>query len=165
MTNLLVQYFIQNDHLDLPGIGTLKWIKEEASWQDGILVAPKETIILDPIDNKPSKLFYLYLADELAVSTEQANIQFDQFINQFSEQAVAQLVIGNLGTLNKSANQYQWVSNYNAALFYQDIIIDENNLNKTIPYWKLETTKQESWWIWAILIMFLSIGLIFYKFS
>lgn len=164
MTNILVQYFIENDHLDLPGIGTLKWIKEEASWRDGILHAPKEQIVLDPIDNKPSKFFYVYLADELSVSTEQAIIQFDQYLNHFIEQSVGQLSLGNLGILKKNANQFQWISNYDASIFYQDLIIDSSN-NTTIPYWEIDEPKQDKWWIWALIFMAISIGLILYKFS
>lgn len=165
MIQNLVQYFILNDHLDLPGIGTLKWLKEEANWQNGQLIAPKEQIQMDPIDNKPSKHFYTFLADELAISSDQAALKFEKFISDFNNQTVADLAFGNLGVLHKKANQYQWISSFDASTFYTDILIDETQLSNPIPYLENNHIQKEFWWIWALLISVISVGLIYFKFN
>ena len=47
MIKSLEQYFIQFGHLDFPNVGSLKWYKKEANWQDGKLTAPVEEIVFD----------------------------------------------------------------------------------------------------------------------
>jgi hypothetical protein len=165
MINTLVQYFIQNDHLDLPTIGSLKWVKVEANWQDGVLKAPQESIILDPIEIKPAKQFYNFLADELSISSEQAILQFEQFLNQFNNSSIGQLQFGSLGVLHKKGNEYHWVSNYNAAEFYADIVIETNDNALNVPYWDLEQPAKDNWWIWALIIAITALGIIYFKYN
>ncbi len=162
MINSLIQYFIKNGHLDMPGIGTLKLYREEAFWENNILVAPKEKIVLDPISNKPSKSFFIFLADDLGVSIEQANLQFESFINQFVTQTIASLTIGNLGTLHKNASQISWNNLYNSEYYFKNIALSladtiDNNANE------FAVEKKVSWWVWAIVITVTSLALIFYK--
>jgi hypothetical protein len=163
MINTLVQYFIQHDHLDLPGIGTLKWVKQDAYWQDNQLVAPVENIILDLIDNKPSKQFYVYLADELSMSTEQAVLKYEQFCNDFLEKDMSQMPLGNLGVIQKKENQFHWISNYDASSFFKNITLSQESINHYEANLESTISNDNKWWIWALLITLFSCGLIYFK--
>jgi hypothetical protein len=165
MVNTLVQYFIQHDHLDLPGIGTLKWVKQDAFWQDNQLIAPIESIVLDPIDNKPSKQFYIYLGDELAVSSEQAVLKYEQLLKNFIDDTAGQMVLGNLGVIQKKENKYDWTSNYDASIFFKNITLSSDTILQSEAYWELESNNADKWWIWALAISIVSIGLIYFKLS
>ena len=81
MINSLTQYFAQNGQLILPNIGMINYHKVEAVWVNSKLVAPKETILFEATDSKPSKQFYHFLGDNLDISYEQAIVQFDQFLD------------------------------------------------------------------------------------
>ena len=162
MTNSLIQYFIKNGHLDLPGIGSLKLHKEEAFWENNQLIAPKEKIILDPIANKPSKSFFIFLADDLGISIEQANLQFEIFINQFISQTIASLTIGNLGTLHKNASQISWNNLYHSDYYYHNL--EPNIAEKSKDHSnEFASEKKVDWWVWAIVIAVIALSLIFYK--
>jgi hypothetical protein len=162
MIQSLVQYFIQNDHLDLPNVGSLKWSKQEAFWKDGILFAPKEQIIFDPIDNKPSKQFYNFLADNLGISTDQAIIKFEDFVSNFSNQTVAELVFGNLGTLCKNSSHITWNNSYDDSHYHKNLdlthsLIQDNNTQVT------NFRTNDKWWIWALIITTIATSLIIFK--
>lgn len=163
MVKTLVQYFIQQDHLDLPGIGALKWVKQDAFWQNNELIAPVETIVLDAIEAKPAKQFYNFLADELAISTEQAGLKYDQFLQDFINGSSGQLVLGNLGTIHKQADSYEWTSNYDASLFYKNITVSRETVHDNDPYLETDNTNNDKWWIWALLFLIIAIGLIYNK--
>ena len=80
MIQPLVQYFIKNGHLDLPTIGILKWSRQSSHWEQDKFIAPKEFIVLELAEVSPNKHFYTFLSDELNISVEQANVQFENFI-------------------------------------------------------------------------------------
>jgi hypothetical protein len=162
MNNTLIQYFIKFGHLVLPEIGTLKWHKQEAFWESNTLIAPKEQIVLEQVYEKPSKQFYSFIADDLGVSIEQATIQFEAYLNDFTNQSIASLNIGNLGTLHKNASQYSWNNLYNGDNYYKNIIpvvasevfVDEANVT---------AKKLNAWLVWTIVITIIAISLILYK--
>jgi hypothetical protein len=163
MVNTLVQYFIQHDHLDIPGMGTLKWIKQDAYWQDNQLIAPVENIILDPIDNKPSKQFYVFLADELSISTEQAVLKYEQFWNEFLENNLTEMSLGNLGVIHKQENKFLWNSHYDASSFFKNITLSQDAMTQYEDTLESTNSNIDKWWIWALLITLLSFALIYYK--
>jgi hypothetical protein len=162
MINSLIQYFIKNGHLDMPGIGSLRLFKEEAYWENNQLIAPKEKIVLDPVANKPSKDFFIFLADYLGLSVDQAILQFDAFINQFISQTIASLTIGNLGTLHKNASQISWNNLYHSEYYFNNVetIVSETSNEDSNEF---ASERKIGWWIWAIIISIISIALIFYK--
>ncbi len=162
MNNSLIQYFIKFGHLVLPGIGILKWHKQEAYWENNILVAPKEQIILESVHEKPSKQFYTFIADDLGISVEQANLQLEAYINQFISQKIGSLNIGNLGTLHKNESQYAWNNLYQGDHYFKDItpilaatFTDDNTIDKP--------KQKNTWIVWAIVIAVISISLILFK--
>ena len=163
MVNTLVQYFIQYGHLDIPIMGTLKWTKQDAYWLDNQLVAPVENIILDPIENKPSKQFYVYLADELSISPEQAILKYDQFWNEFLDKNPARMSLGNLGVIQKMDNQFQWTSHYDASSFFKNITLSQDTVNDYEAHLESNSAHIDKWWIWALLFTLFSLGLIYFK--
>lgn len=163
MVNTLVQYFIQYDHLDLPGIGSLKWVKQDAFWQENQLVAPVENILFDPIDNKPSKQFYVFLADELSISTDQAVLKYEQFWNDFLEKDSTEMSLGNLGVIQKKENQFYWISNYDASSFYKNITLSQESIRQYETHLDSNGSPIDKWWIWALLITGFSFALICFK--
>ena len=162
MNNTLIQYFIKFGHLVLPEIGTLKWHKQEAYWESNTLIAPKEQIVLEQVYEKPAKQFYSFVADDLGISIEQATIQFEAYLNEFTNQTIASLNIGNLGTLHKNASQYSWNNLYNGDNYYKNITPVAASV--VLDDFTKETTKHSNVWIvWTILISIISVSLILYK--
>ena len=47
MLKVLTQYFAKNGQLVLPNIGWVHLEKQEATWVDDVLIAPRESIVLD----------------------------------------------------------------------------------------------------------------------
>ncbi len=162
MINSLVQYFIKNGHLELPGIGSLKWLKQESYWENNMLVAPKELITLDPISNKPEVAFFIHLSDDLGISVDQAEIQFDEFLNSFKSQTIASLTFGNLGTLHKNAANISWNNLYYSESYFKfnEPTIVSNDSNDLDDVY---SSSIKSWVLWAITIAIVSIILIVYK--
>lgn len=161
MIQTLVQYFIRNGHLDLPSIGILKWSKQASFWEQNKFIAPKEFIVLEVTEVTASKHFFTFLADELNISIEQANLQFDHFIQQFKLQEIASLSFGNLGTLHKNGNDISWNNLYNADIYFKDL-----ELNVADVYENNDTqfnAHKDYWWLWAIGLMLIAASLIIYK--
>jgi hypothetical protein len=162
MIQSLEQYFIQHGYLDLPSVGSIRLSKKEAIWQEGVLIAPTETIIFDPIVNKPSKGLYIFIADHMGISSEQAAVKLDQLIHEFNEKTVASLEIGALGILHKQADNYTWKSNFSGAEYYKDVSIQPVDSVKT-QFEDVDTNKSNKWMVWAIVLFVVAVSLIFYK--
>lgn len=160
MIQILVQYFILNGHLDLVNIGSLKLVKKEAFWQNDTLVAPAEDIIFDSVFNKPSRFFYNYLADELGISTDQAALKFEEFINNISKENATEVQFGNLGILKKDNTLYSWTSNYNSTAYYKDVQIAKSNSSNHDDQVIVNSNK---WGIWALILFLIAIALILFK--
>ena len=158
MEKILEQYFIQNNELVLTNVGTLHLSKKPASWIGDTLHAPEVTILFSTDKKKPNSHFYNYLSEALSISNEQANIQFDQFLQNSFEAQEASLAIGNLGSLEKKENQYRWVSNFTSNHYYKDITISPINANE-----ELEKQKSIQWqWI-ALVLSIIAIAAIVFK--
>ncbi len=150
MIKSLERYFIQFAHLDFPKIGSIKWQKKEAVWLDGKLSAPVEEIIFDAQPSKPSKVFYNFLADDLNTSTEQAMIQYDQFMLNILENGEP-LEIGNLGILKKINNEYNWETKFNSTNYFNDINLGTISLSES-DIDKSHNVKKDKWLLWALLL-------------
>ncbi len=162
MINSLTQYFALNGHLVLPNIGMIKLHKEDAKWVNSILFAPKETIIFEPIDSKPSKLFYHFLGETLDISFEQAIFQYEQYINEVFQNDLPHFELGNFGSLQKIEGEYHWISNFHSSAYFKEIeIAPITHQDDAVPK---NTTKKENWYLWSIVLALLSIVLILFKF-
>ena len=162
MTKSLVQFFIKNGHLDLPNIGVLRWSKQESVWLNNQLSAPKETIVLDNIASIPTKHFFSFLAEDLGLSVEQASVQFEAYILDFTSKKIASLNIGSLGTLLKNEEVISWNNLYNAEIYYKDLNIN-HSVGTDIENETTAETNKDYWWVWSILIASIALTLIFYK--
>jgi len=162
MTNILVQYFIKNGHISLPEIGTLKLSKNEAFWDDGKLIAPNEYIVLEHKNEEHTNHLINYLSAELDISLDEANAQYNQFLQPILSHQVASLNFGNLGTIHKNGSKITWNSLYKADVFYKNItpsIFEEALPNNHI----VSSNTNLNMMIWTIIITALSILLIIYK--
>ena len=149
MEKILEQYFVQHNELVLTNIGTIHLSKKPATWIGDTLHAPEINILFTTAKKKPSSEFYTYLADSLAISNEQANIQFEQFLQNSFDTQDRNIVIGNLGSIEKKGDEYSWISNFTSKHYYKDITISPINVNE-------EVEKQKSiQWPWIALILFI----------
>ena len=158
MEKILEQYFVQNNELVLTHIGTIHFTKKPASWIGETLHAPELTILFSTDKKKPGSQFYNFLAEALSISNEQANIQFDQFLQNRFEAKEASLAIGNLGCVEKNKTEYTWVSNFISNHYYKDITISPIIANE-------EVEKQKSFqWQWiALILSIIAIAAIVFK--
>ncbi len=159
----LEKYFLEHGQLIIPGIGHLRFVQKDASHSDGQFNPPNEIIQFEHLEasqSKPSKLFYIYLSEELACSVEQAMIDYTNFFqNQLMSHHTIDL--GNLGQLKLEETIYTYHSSFNSNNYYQDIKFDkvltenqhENNFN----------TSNNKWWILPLIIGVLAIIAIFFK--
>ena len=162
MINSLTQYFAQNGQLILPNIGMINYHKVEAVWVNSKLVAPKETILFEPTDSKPSKQFYHFLADNLDISYEQAIVQFDQFLDNVFNNDLPHLELGNFGKLAKVDGKYNWTSKFNSTAYFKDIEITPITTANEVD--SIKSSQKDRWYIGPLLLIVLSILLILYKF-
>ncbi len=149
MEKILEQYFVQNNELVLTNIGTIHLTKKPATWIGDTLHAPELSILFSIDNKKASNQFYVYLAEALSISYEQASIQFEQFLQTSFEAQEANLAIGNLGSIEKKGNEYTWVSNFISNNYYKNITISPIHANE-------EVEKQKSiQWPWIAFILFI----------
>lgn len=161
MINLLVQYFIKNGHISLPGIGKLQLTKNESFWDDGKLIAPNEYIQLDHKNFEQSNILIKYLSVELDVTQEEANTQFIKFLEPILSQQIASLNFGNLGTIHKNGAKITWNSIYKSDDYFNNIA--PNLYQAEDDNSKSSSRKDYSWLIWSLIISFIAIALIIYK--
>ncbi len=159
----LEKYFLEHGQLIIPGIGHLRFVQKDASHSGGQFNPPNEIIQFERLEasqTKPSKLFYIYLADQLDCSVEQAMIDYSNFFNdQLTNNNFIDL--GNLGQLKLEDTIYTYHSSFNSNNYYQDINFDkvltenqnENNFNTT----------NNKWWILPLIIGVIAILAIFFK--
>jgi hypothetical protein len=107
------------------------------------------------------KAFYHYLSEALNISFEQANLQFDEFINQFKTQKIASLNLGHLGTLHKNDSIFSWNNLYNANMYYKDVEIEIGSFVQEQPTESF--LAKDYWWLWAIGFILIAAVLIIYK--
>ena len=163
MINNAAHYFIRFGHLDLPKLGTIKWQKKEARWQDGVLYAPQESIDFEPMEAKPSKQFYIFLADQLSISNDQAAIQWEEKFNAFTTSMNDSIEIGNLGVISKVNGETIWSANYDASKYYKDIHLASSVISETIVA-DNENSNKDKWMWWALVFVLLAIISIVYKY-
>jgi hypothetical protein len=158
MEKILEQYFVQKNELVLTNIGTIHLTKKPATWIGDTLHAPELNILFTTAKKKPNAEFYTYLAEALSISNEQANIQFERFLQNNFDTQDGSIAIGNLGSIEKKADEYSWVSNFSSKHYYKDITISPINSNE-------EVEKQKSiQWTWIAFILFiLAIAAIVFK--
>ena len=160
MEKILEQYFVQHNELVLTNIGTIHLSKKPATWIGDTLHAPELNILFTNAKKRPSSEFYTYLAEALSISNEQANIQFEQFLQNSFDTQDGNIVIGNLGSIEKKGDEYSWISNFTSKHYYKDITISPLNVNEEV-----EKQKSIQWpWIALILCILAIVAIVFKSF-
>jgi hypothetical protein len=162
MINILVQYLIKNGHLELPGVGILKCVKQESFWQNNEFIAPKEYIEFEHVDAIASKHFYIFLAESLNISIEQATLKLEQFLTDFKSQINGKITFNNLGVLTINNQILNWENKFNTGVYFKNIALTVAEKNNQIN--NDTRSRKDKWWIWAIVFFTISTSLILYKF-
>lgn len=157
MIHTLVNYFIQFGNISLPGIGSLTLTKNDAVWENNTLNAPEESIVFNDQIIGDNKQLIEFIADELNLTFNESTSQLENLLQHFTNQKVASLNFGNLGTFHKNGSKISWNSLYNSSVYYQHYtsIINENDATNKID--------NKNWIISAVIILIMSITLIIYK--
>ena len=162
MKTILEQYFIEFGQLDLLSFGSLKWQKKEASFTDNSIDPPKESILFEPISSNPSKHFYIYLADALSISTEQAAIQYEQFIQNLFDGHQEDISLESLGSFHFVNGILNWQSHFISNSYFSEVYFDKVS-NELINEQASEDSK-DNWGLFASIIAIISLLAILYKF-
>ena len=158
MEKILEQYFVQNNELVLTNIGSLHLSKKPATWIGGTLHAPELTITFSINNTKPSNHFYNYLAEALSISNEQANIQFEQFLEKSFDTNNNILSIGNLGSIEKLGNEFTWNTSFTSNHYFKDITISPITTSEEM------VEKKSIQWYWiALILSIIAIAAIVFK--
>jgi len=162
MKAILEQYFIEQGQLDLLSWGCLKWQKKQASYNDKGIDAPLESILFEPIASAPSKHFYIFLADSLGISSEQAAIQYEQYIQDLFDGHQEQIPMESLGIFVFNNGILNWQSHFVSSNYYSDVFMNKVT-NETV----IEETSDEykdNWVLMASIIAIISLLAILFKF-
>ncbi len=162
MKTILEQYFIEFGQIDLLSFGSLKWQKKEASFSDNGIDAPKESIQFEPISSSPSKHFYIYLADALSISSDQAAIQYEQFIQDLFDGHQEEITLESLGSFHFVNGILQWNSHFISNAYYTEVYFNKVS-NEPIHEVNSEDSK-DNWGLYASIIAILSLLAVLYKF-
>ena len=158
MEKILEQYFVQNNELVLTNIGSLHLSKKPATWIGGTLHAPELTITFSTNNSKPCNHFYNYLAEALSISNEQANIQFEQFLEKSFDANNNKLSIGNLGSIEKLGNEFTWNTSFTSNHYFKDITISPITTSEEM------VEKKSIQWYWiALILSIIAIAAIVFK--
>ena len=149
MEKILEQYFVQHNELVLTNIGTIHLSKKPATWIGDTLHAPELNILFTTAKKKPSTEFYTYLAEALAISNEQANIQFEQFLQNSFDTQDGNIAIGNLGSIEKLGNEFTWNTSFTSNHYFKDITISPITTSEEM------VEKKSIQWPWIALILFI----------
>ena len=162
MKTILEQYFIEFGQLDLLSFGCLKWQKKEAAFIESGLEAPKEFILFEPIEAIPSKHFYIYLADALSISIEQASIQYEHFIQNLFQDNQDRIELESLGYFTLTNGILNWNSSFSSHTFYSPIHFEKLTTEITLD--EREEPAKDNWVLFASIIAILSLLAILFKF-
>ena len=132
--------------------------KKPATWIGGTLHAPELTITFSTNNSKPSNHFYNYLAEALSISNEQANIQFEQFLEKSFDANNNILSIGNLGSIEKLGNEFTWNTSFTSNHYFKDITISPITTSEEM------VEKKSIQWYWiALILSIMAIAAIVFK--
>ncbi len=162
MKAILEQYFIEQGQLDLLSWGCLKSQKKQASFRDSGIEAPVESIIFEPIASTPSKHFYSFLADKLGISTDQAAIQFDQFIQSLFDGHQEQVAFESLGNFIFKNGILNWQSYFVSGNYYTDLHFSKISNETDIE--DATNEDKDNWILLASIIGIISLLAILFKF-
>lgn len=162
MKTILEQYFIEFGQLDLLSFGCLKWQKKEATFIESGLEPPKEFILFEPIASIPSKHFYIYIADALSISIEQASIQYEHFIQNLFDGHQDRIELESLGYFTFNNGILNWNSLFSSQTFYTPIHFEKLTVKETLD--QIDESEKENWILFASIIAILSLLAILFKF-
>ena len=158
MEKILEQYFVQNNELVLTNIGTIHLTKKPATWIGDTLHAPEQSILFTTAKIKPNAKFYTYLAEALSISNEQANIQFEQFLEKSFDANNNILSIGNLGSIEKLGDEFIWNTSFISNHYFKDITISPITTSEEM------VEKKSIQWYWiALILSIMAIAAIVFK--
>lgn len=163
MKNILEQYFIEFGQIDLLSFGCIKLQKKEASFLNDGIKEPKITIQFEPISSTPSKHFYMYLAESLSISLDQAAIQYEQFIQNLFDGQQERIEIESLGYFIFNNGVLNWNSSFSSSNYFAPVnfekISSEDMLDNVV-----EDDEKDNWVLFASIIAILSLVAILFKF-
>lgn len=162
MKAILEQYFIEQGQLDLLSWGCLKLQKKQASFTDKGIEAPVESIQFEPIASTPSKHFYTFLADQLGISTDQAVIQYEQFIQSLFDGHQEQVDFESLGNFVFKNGILNWQSYFVSSNYYTDVHF--NKLSNETDIEDAIDKEKDNWILMASIIGIISLLAILFKF-
>lgn len=188
MLNSLQKYFILYKKLSLPGIG---WFSAEETvarldFTEKKLHAPSQLINFYPQAALPNKVFFQFLAEELAVEETQAIRHFNEFVFDLKDQlnAAGSIALPGIGKLYRNEkNEYQfqsdnWMNEYFPDLSAERIIregaehtirVGEEEKTNTQMHEMLfaeKSTPADYWWLYAVILALLGIAaLIYYNYT
>lgn len=163
MKNILEQYFIEFGQIDLLSFGCLKLQKKEASFVDDGIKEPKITIHFEPLASAPSKHFYMYIAEALSISIDQAAIQYEQFLQNLFDCHQEKIELESLGYFIFNNGVLNWNSSFSSSTYFTPVnfekISSEDMLDNLV-----EDDEKDNWVLFASIIAILSLIAILFKF-
>lgn len=170
MDRHLYKYLVLHKHLNIPQLGSFVVEKEHARYdaKAGLLYPPVQTVVFSPGVNPISeKLFFDFLALELAVDEASAIQQFHDFAFRFrtrlSEEGHAE--VEGVGRLTKQEGggfafeSAPYLSELLPPLRESEPVVTEEASEEE------EEAQKDNWWIYAIVLLILGAGALLFYYS
>jgi hypothetical protein len=136
--------------------------KQGAEFIDNTLSIPKESIFFEPISSTPTKHFYIYLADSLSISLEQASIQYESFIQSLFDGNSEKITFESLGSFLFVNGILNWETNFVSNNYYSPVHFDR--VSENIEIENESVANKDNWVLFASIISIISLLAILYKF-
>lgn len=186
MFNILYKYFILNRRLYLPGIGVLTTLRQSASLDYGkkAFIPPSVSIDFKAGEGGANEGFYNFLCGQQQVEKAEAVQLLQQFTQQLNERLTLEgrVDLPGLGTFIKKGGKVQFEAALHVTDLYPNISIDTSRRSRSNlemvdadvdgrPMLAservhagagIEPVGKSYWWVYAIVLAFLSIAAIAY---
>lgn len=162
MKNHLVKYFIQFGHLELPKIGNLKLHKLDPIFNGDQWESPTYKIHFEPTETQVDKHFYIYLAESLELSIDQAIVKFDEFINSIVSLPSATYTLDGLGNFIINHGRIEWQSDFDSNTYYDPLNFIPVAIESEV--FDGDNGQKDYWIRWSLILFVLSIAAIIFKY-
>jgi hypothetical protein len=178
MLNSLYKYFILHDHVGVPGIGNFTIERSSAEIIGNTIEPAKPVILFSPGSALTDKQFYQFLSLETGLSEVDSVRKFQDFAYQLRKdiQSNPFVTLKGFGTLKRNATgnisfePAVTIDKYFSSLTAlplekkeeepsQEYITEENGIE---VYTEDEVITKDRWWIWALILAVLALGVVGY---
>ena len=178
INDLVTAYLLQHHECVLPGIGVFKVAHMPASYDEErhLMLPSAEEIVFRETSGHHAVDLVAFIALKESISHQQADEQLNAFCAESKEtlNGGGKLIIDTFGSLQKNAAGNIYFSRDKAPVFFEpiraDVVYEDSESSEVLSVVNDDNVFPEQslrsfWWVWAIVLFALGIGILVYHFS